>query len=376
MIGSDTVITGKKNNQLQIPFTNLHQQYVDCQQEIDLAIHRTISSSSFITGPDVTLFEKTMSDYVGSEDCAGTGSGTTALLCSLRAAGIGAGDEVITTPHTFVATTEAIVSVGATPKFADIDPDTHLIDLDQVERMIGPRTRAVLFVDIYGQCPDMDRLRAICDQHQLYMIEDAAHSLGTQWQGREIGSIADLTCFSFNPVKNLGAMGDAGCVTGSAELMDQVRKYRDHGRIGRYDIVEVGYNARIDNMQSNVVLAKLPRLVHWINRKRAICAYYNDRLKDVVKTIRLDPRVGQGHYVYVIQTDRRDQLKKFLEERDISTNIHYAVTTHTQPAFRSWYTPCPVAERTVHEILSLPCWYSMSSSEVDYVVDRVRGFFQ
>ena len=360
---------------MKIPFTNLYQQYLDCQSEIDEAIQRTITSSSFITGPDVTTFERAFSDYVGSQDCAGTGSGTTALLCSLRAAGIGAGDEVITTPHTFVATTEAIVSVGATPRFADIDPDTHLIDLDRVERMIGPRTRAMLFVDIYGQCPDLDRLRALCDEHRLYMIEDAAHSLGTQWQGREIGSIADLTCFSFNPVKNLGAMGDAGCVTGNARLMNLVRKYRDHGRIGRYDIVDVGYNARIDNMQSNIVLAKLPRLRGWIQRKREICAYYNERLKGIVKTIQLDPRVGQGHYVYVIQTDKRDQLRTRLEEQGIATNIHYAVTTHTQPAFLKWYAPCPVAERTVHEILGLPCWYSMTDTEVDWVVDSVRGFF-
>ena len=361
---------------MQVPFTNLYQQYLDCQTDIDAAIAKTIASNSFITGPDVTLFEQTMSQYVGSEDCAGTGSGTTALLCSLRAAGIGPGDEVITTPHTFVATTEAIVSVGATPRFADINRDTHLIDLDQVERMIGPRTRAVLFVDIYGQCPDLDRLRTLCDEYRLYMIEDAAHSLGTQWQGREIGSISDLTCFSFNPVKNLGAMGDAGCVTGSARLMNQVRKYRDHGRIGRYDIVELGYNARIDNMQSNIVLAKLPRLRDWIRRKREISAYYNDRLNNAVKTIHLDPRVGQGHYVYIIQTHRRDQLRQHLEQQGIGTNIHYAVTTHTQPAFCRWYTPCPVAERTVNEILSLPCWYSMSDSEIDYVVDTVKGFFR
>ena len=361
---------------MKIPFTNLYQQYIDCRNEIDIAIASTIQSSSFITGPDTSRFESVFADYVNSEDCAGTGSGTTALLCSLRAAGIGVGDEVITTPHTFVATTEAIVSVGATPRFADIDPDTHLIDLDQVERIIGPRTRAILFVDIYGQCPDMGRLRSLCNEYRLWMIEDAAHSLGTQWQGRSIGSIADLTCFSFNPVKNLGAMGDAGCVTGSGRLMDAVRKYRDHGRTGRYDIVDLGYNARIDNMQSNIVLAKLSKLVPWIARKREICAYYNERLHDVVKTIHLDPRVAQGHYVYVIQTAQRDQLRTFLEEHGIATNIHYAITTHTQPAFINWYVPCPIAERTVTEILSLPCWYSMTDAEIDHVVDTVRKFFQ
>lgn len=361
---------------MKIPFTNLYQQYQDCRLEINQAIQHTIDSSSFITGPDVTVFEHVLSKYVGSADCAGTGSGTTALLCSLKAAGIGNHDEVITTPHTFVATTEAIVSVGARPRFVDIDPDTHLIDLDQIEAMINSRTRAILFVDIYGQCPDMDRLRALCDEYRLYMIEDAAHSLGAQWRDQEIGSISDLTCFSFNPVKNLGAMGDAGCVTGSSRLITLVRKYRDHGRTGRYNIVDVGYNARIDNMQSNIVLAKLPRLRNWIDRKREICAYYNDRLRHTVKTVRLDPRVGQSHYVYVIQTDKRDKLQYWLEEQGISTNIHYAITTHTQPAFLSWYTPCPVAERTVHEILSIPCWYSMTDNEVDYVVDNIRNFFK
>jgi dTDP-4-amino-4,6-dideoxygalactose transaminase len=208
------------------------------------------------------------------------------------------------------------------------------------------------------------------------MIEDAAHSLGTQWQDQPIGSIADLTCFSFNPVKNLGAMGDAGCVTGSARLMDAVRKYRDHGRTGRYDIVDLGYNARIDNMQSNIVLAKLPKLVPWIARKREICAYYNERLQGMVKTIRLDPRVAQGHYVYVIQTSQRDQLRSFLEDHGIATNIHYATPTHTQPAFINWYVPCPIAERTVTEILSLPCWYSMTDDQIDHVVNTVRKFFQ
>lgn len=361
---------------LQIPFTNLYQQYLDCQVEIDQAIHNTIASSSYITGPDATRFESIMSEYVGSEDCAGTGSGTTALLCALKACGIGIGDEVITTPHTFVATTEAIVSVGATPMFADIDPDTHLIDLDHLESLINTHTRAVLFVDIYGQCPDMDRVRAICDRHGLVMIEDAAHSLGTQWQGRRIGSIADLTCFSFNPVKNLGAMGDAGCVTGSRMLMDHVRKFRDHGRIGRYEIVDIGYNARIDNMQGNIVIAKLPKLDCWLRRKREICQHYDWELRGLVKTIRQDPRVESGRYVYVIQTDQRDALKSHLESQGIQTNIHYAVTTHTQPAFRQWYTPCPVAEQTVKEILSLPCWYSMSNAEIEYVVTSVKEFYK
>lgn len=361
---------------MKIPFTNLHQQYLDCKSEIDAAIERTIASSSFITGPDVTTFETTFAQYVGAEDCASTGSGTTALLCAMRALGIGEGDEVLTTPHTFVATTEAIVSVGATPVFVDIDPDTHLINLDLIEQAITPYTRAILFVDIYGQCPDMQRLSEIRDKYDLYVVEDAAHSLGNTFMGKTVGSFADITCFSFNPVKNLGAMGDAGCAVGQKILMDQVRMYRDHGRTGRYDIVEIGYNARIDNMQSNIVLAKLPKLHGWLNRKRDICAYYNHHLGDVVKTVRRVQGNSHSYYVYVIQTPKRDELRKFLESKGIGTNIHYATATHQQPAYLSWYRPCPVAEQTVNEILSLPCWPSMTDDEVNYVVDSVKEFFQ
>lgn len=361
---------------MKIPFTNLYQQYLDCKTEIDQAINQVIASSSFITGPDVSKFETVFARYVGAEDCASTGSGTTALICALRALGIGEGDEVLTTPHTFVATTEAIVMVGAIPVFVDIDPDTHLIDLDKLENAITDKTRAVLFVSLYGQNPDMDRLQAICKKNKIFLVEDAAHSLGNTFNSKPVGSLADITCFSFNPVKNLGAMGDAGCAVGPKYYMDRVRMYRDHGRTGRYDIVEVGYNARIDNMQSNIVLAKLPKLQDWLERKRTICAYYDYRLSNCVKTVKRQIGNSHSYYVYVIQTPRRDELRVFLESKGIGTNIHYATATHQQPAYLQWYRACPVAEQTVNEILSLPCWPSMSDVEIDYVADCVEEFFQ
>lgn len=361
---------------MKIPFTNLHQQYLDCRNAIDQAIAETIASSSFITGLDVTKFESVMANYVGAEDCASTGSGTMALVCSLKAAGIGAGDEVLTTPHTFVATTEAIATVGAVPVFVDIDPDTHLIDLNLLEKSITKKTRAILFVDIYGQSPDINRIRNICDQHHLVMIEDAAHSLGAAWQGARLGSQADYTCFSFNPVKNLGAMGDAGCVTGTKTNMERVRVFRDHGRTSRYEFSELGYNARIDNMQSNIVLAKLPYLDSWIQRKREIAAYYDRELQGLVKLIKRQPGVDHGYYVYVIQTPQRNSLQAYLEQQGISTNVHYATTTHTQPAFAPWYKSCPVAEQTVQEILSLPSWYSLTDDQLKYITDSVKDFFK
>jgi dTDP-4-amino-4,6-dideoxygalactose transaminase len=266
--------------------------------------------------------------------------------------------------------------VGATPVFIDIDPNTHLIDLTRVESNITPRTRAILFVDIYGQCPNMVALRDICNRNKLFMIEDAAHSIGNTFNSKPVGSISDITCFSFNPVKNLGAMGDSGCCTGSHELMTKVRMYRDHGRIGRYNIVEVGYNARIDNLQSNIVLAKLPYLEGWLDRKRAIADYYTSRLKNNVRTTALETGNSHSYYVYVIQTTRRNELKQYLEQHGVQTNVHYATTTHQQPAYQQYAQPCPVAEQVVQEILSLPCWYSMNDIEVEYVADKVKDFFK
>ena len=361
---------------MKVPFTNLHQQYLECKTEIDQAIADTIASSSFITGPDVTRFEQEFAQYVQAEDCAATGSGTMALICALRALGIGPGDEVLTTPHTFVATTEAIVMVGATPVFVDIDPDTHLIDLDILETKITLRSRAVLFVDIYGQCPNIVKLKDICKRHSLFMVEDAAHSIGNKYNTSSVGSIADITCFSFNPVKNLGAMGDSGCCTGSKVFMELVRMYRDHGRTGRYDIVQVGYNARVDNLQTNIVLAKLPHLERWLDRKRTMCSFYDHSFNNVVKTVTRQPGNSHSYYVYVIQTPARDQLREFLSKKGIGTNIHYATTTHQQPAYQQWYAPCPVAETVVTQILSLPSWPGMHDDQVDYVVDSVKEFFR
>jgi dTDP-4-amino-4,6-dideoxygalactose transaminase len=351
--------------------TNLHQQYVDCKIEIDQAIAKTIATSSFITGPDVNIFEHDFARHFGAEDCAGTGSGTAALLCSMKAMNLKPGDEVITTPHTFVSTTEAIVLAGGTPVFVDIDPDTYLIDINKIESAITTHTRGILFVDIYGQCPDINRIRAICTEYDLFMVEDAAQSLGNYYQKKPVGSLSDITCVSFNPVKNLGAMGDAGAAMGSRKLMEQIRIYRDHGRVARYDIVKVGYNARIDNMQSAIVMAKLPKLDEWIERKSRICNYYNDRLNAVIKTPVLEPGNSHSWYVYVLQTKNRSNFQAYLHNNNISTNIHYAKPTHTQPAFKEWYQSCPVVEQACEEIVSIPCWYSMTDAQVDHVTDTI-----
>jgi dTDP-4-amino-4,6-dideoxygalactose transaminase len=207
------------------------------------------------------------------------------------------------------------------------------------------------------------------------MIEDAAHSLGTQWQGRPVGSLADLTCFSFNPVKNLGAMGDAGAVVGSTALIEQARMYRDHGRNTKFVFEKVGFNARIDNMQSNILLAKLPYLENWNKQRQMIATRYDMYLDDVVRTPRRNGLSDHVYYVYVIRTIQRDQLQQYLKQAGITTNIHYPKPCHTQPAFADHYSPLPRTEAAVDEILSLPCYPGLSRSDQDYIIEHVRKFF-
>lgn len=357
---------------MNIPFTDLHSQYLEAKASIDSAIQDCINRNSFITGPDVTHFEKTISEYVGAEDCASTGSGTMALQVALKSIELNPGDEVITVSHTFVSTVEAIINVGATPVMIDID-DYYLIDVDLIEKNISNKTKAILFVDLLGQTPDIEKLKEIANRHNLYLIADAAQSFGAKYKNSRVGSLVDLTCVSFNPVKNLGAMGDAGCVTGRKDLIERARMYRDHGRNTKFVFETVGYNARIDNIQAAVVLAKLPYLDSWLEKRREICHRYNKELKNIVVIPKTMPNNEHSFHVYCIETDRRDDLRKFLDDSGIKTNIHYPIPCHMQPAFE--YLNTPVLEKTeqsVSRILSLPCYHSLTNDQQTYIIDKIK----
>jgi len=356
----------------KIPFTDLKSQYDEAKLYIDTAIKEVITTSSFITGPMVDDFENTIKEYCGAEDCASIGSGTNALLCALRAAGIGQDDEVITVSHTFVSTTEVICNVGAVPVFVDIDDFYHM-DIKGIEHRITNKTKAILFVDLYGQTPNIDELKQIATKHNLVLIEDAAQSFGSSYKEQKVGSIADLTCFSFNPVKNLGAMGDAGAVTGSKSLMDKVRMYRDHGRQTKFSYETVGYNARIDNLQAKIIQAKLPFLDEW-NRKRRIVAHtYTNELQNIVQTPQENLDSYHTYYVYVIQTDRRDDLREHLQNAGIQTNIHYPTPTHITPAFSKYANKFLLkTEKICGRILSLPVYHSLAHNDQEYIIDSIK----
>ena len=362
------------NQNIKIPFVDLYPQYEELQSEIDLAIRDIITRSDYITGPTVEKFEQAIIDYTGAEACASIGSGTNALVCALKALDIGPGHQVMTVGHTFVSTTEAIVNVGATPVFVDIDEFYHL-DVNKME--LTDTLKAILFVDLYGQTPDIDKILSFAKQFNLKVIEDAAQSFGSEYKGKQVGSVADLTCFSFNPVKNLGAMGDAGAVTGNKKLVEKVKMFRDHGRKTKFDYDVVGYNARIDNLQAVIIKAKLKKIDSWLEKKRKICRKYTKELKDIVACPKEAPWSKHSYYVYVIETPKgtRDKLQKFLKTKGIATNIHYKNPTHTTKAFADG-TSLPRTEYVCDNILSLPCYHTLPEHHQNYIIKAVKEFYE
>ena len=362
------------NQNIKIPFVDLYPQYEELQSEIDLAIRDIITRSDYITGPTVEKFEKAITDYTGAEACASIGSGTNALVCALKALDIGPGHQVMTVGHTFVSTTEAIVNVGATPVFVDIDEFYHL-DVNKME--LTDTLKAILFVDLYGQTPDIDKILNFAKQFNLKVIEDAAQSFGSEYKGKKIGSVSDLTCFSFNPVKNLGAMGDAGAVTGKKEYIDKVKMYRDHGRKTKFEYDSVGYNARIDNIQAVVIQTKLKKIDDWLDKKREICRKYTKELKGIVKCPKEAPWSKHTYYVYVIETPEgtRDKLQEYLKQKGIGTNIHYKFPTHKTKAFKEHTTLLEKTEFICKNILSLPCYHTLPEHHQNYIIKCVKEFY-
>ena len=309
----------------------------------------------------------------------GVSSGTAAIELSLRALGIGEGDEVITTSHTFIATAEAISNAGAVPVFADIDPATFNIDPNHVESLITDRTRAILPVHLYGRPADMAALMAIAERRELWVVEDAAQAHGAEIDGRRCGSIGHLACFSFYPGKNLGAYGDAGAVTGNdAALLDRIRMLRDHGRTTKYEHVEIGFAERIDALQAAILAAKLPHLEDWTLARRRIAACYTELLADAdVVTPVETAGVRHVYHLYVIRSAERDGLLAHLKGAGIGAGVHYPIPLHRQPAYvKRGYgaVNLPHTERAAAQVLSLPIYPELSDAQAQAVADAIGSF--
>jgi dTDP-4-amino-4,6-dideoxygalactose transaminase len=364
---------------MPVPLVDLAAQYQSIKPDIDGAIQRILDNTSFILGDEVRAFESAFASYVGAGGAVGVSSGTAAIELSLRALGIGDGDEVITSAHTFIASAEAITNAGARPVFADIDPGTYNIDPDCVEALITERTRAILPVHLYGQPADLTALMEIAERRGLWLIEDAAQAHGAEVDGRKCGSIGHLACFSFYPGKNLGAYGDAGAVTGNdPQLLDRIRRLRDHGRTTKYEHIEIGFAERIDALQAAILGAKLPHLESWTERRRAHARRYDALLAeaDVTTPIERDD-ARHVYHLYVLRSAHRDALLAHLTANGIAAGIHYPIPLHRQPAYANRgydRLSLPRTERAAAEVLSLPMYPELSEDQQAQIVDAVLGF--
>lgn len=362
---------------MKIRLVDLQAQHQTIAAEINAAIQNVIHNTSFIMGPEVKAFEADFAAYCQAEYAVGLASGTAALHLALRACNIGPGHEVITTPHTFIATSEAITHAGARPVFVDIDPQTYNLDPTKIEAAITERTKAIIPVHLYGQPADMDPILEIARKHSLRVIEDAAQAHGAEYKGRRVGTLGDAACFSFFPGKNLGAFGDAGAVvTNNTAIAEQVRLLRNHGRHQKYEHVVEGYGERLDTLQAAILQAKLPYLEQWTEARRSLADHYCRRLANHPQ-ITL-PFVPQGvrhvYHLFVICVSVRDQILASLREDGIEAGIHYPIPLHLQPAYRYLELTAgsfPVAEAYASKVLSLPLYPEMSTEQVDWVVERL-----
>lgn len=363
-----------------IQFVDLHKQYEPLKDEIMQGFAKALDGMHLFLGENVKALEVEFAEFCKAPYGIGVSDGTSALHLILRALDIGPGDEVITVAHTFIATAEAILLAGATPVFVDVDPQTLLMDVSQVEARITPATKAILPVHLYGQCVNMDPLTAIARKHNLKVIEDACQAHGSEYKGKPAGTLGDAAAFSFYFSKNLGAYGEGGFVTtADPEINRKVRMLRDHGSEKRYQHELIGMNARLDELQAVVLRAKLPHLAEWNERRRNHRALYSRLLEDTpVTLIHEMPECRPVYHLMVIKAPRRDELQAFLKEREIFTGIHYPIPIHLQKAaagLRYRVGDFPVTEKAVGEILSLPMYAELSDEEIQYIAESIKTFY-
>jgi dTDP-4-amino-4,6-dideoxygalactose transaminase len=362
----------------QIPFLDLAAMTREVRGGVDLAWRRVLASGRFVGGEAVEQFEGAWAAYCQVPHALGVANGTDALQLTLTALGIGPGDEVVLPANTFVATAEAVVLAGATPRFADVCPDTLLLTPGCLEAAITSRTRAVIVVHLYGQMPDMDALGRAAARAGLVLIEDAAQAHGATWQGRPAGSIGTAGCFSFYPGKNLGAFGDAGAVvTADAGLAARIRVLRDHGRAAgsHYRHELVGTNSRLDALQAAVLTVKLARLDAWNEARRSIAARYHAALASGPARPVAEARGARGVYhLAVVRVPDRARAQRRLAGLGVQTQVHYPVPCHLQAPYRRFAgRPLPAAERCADEVLSLPMFPHMTSAQVAQVCEAVQA---
>lgn len=362
---------------MSIPMVDLKGQHQTLQPEIDNAILEALAKTQFILGPNVQEFEREAADYLGVKHAIGVASGTDALHLALVAAGIGEGDEVITTPFTFIATAEAICYVGAKPVFVDIDPNTFNVDLNQLENAITNKTKAVIPVHLFGQPVDMNALSKLCTEKNIKIVEDCAQSFGAHIDNKMTGGFGDFGAFSFFPSKNLGCYGDGGLITtNSDEDANEIRILRNHGSRERYHHNIIGFNSRLDELQAVILRIKLKRIDDYNTNRRRVAHRYSDALRDTDIQVAQEDGVGlHVYHQYTLLHEERDSIMKALQEKDIACAVYYPIPLHRQDVFIDDYKDChcPITDSVVSRCFSLPVFPEMTNDQVDQVVGVIRG---
>lgn len=374
-----TIITEIERPAKPLAMVDVVGQYKRYQQELDDAVLAVMRSGAYIQGPVVRAFEEEMAQYLGVRHAIACASGTDALQLAMMAIGITGGDEVLTTPFTFVATTETISLLGAKPAYADINPATFNIDPDEARKRIGPHTRAILPVHLFGQVCEITQLQEIAKSHGLYLIEDAAQAAGATWQGKKACSFGDMACLSFYPSKNLGAFGDAGMVTTNDDaLAGKLRSIANHGSAKTYHHDRLGVNSRLDAMQAAILRVKLKYLDEWNTRRREVAVLYDELFREEPELIRTpvvhpDAEHTWHQYSLLIQADR-DVVMQTLKSDGVPTNVYYPIPLHLQPAYQLYggkRCDYPNAEYAAGHILAIPMHSELTDGDVEYIANRV-----
>jgi dTDP-4-amino-4,6-dideoxygalactose transaminase len=365
---------------MKVGFYGHVRQYHDLKQEIDAAILEVLESGSYVLGPTLARFEKELAAYFGMKHAIGCNSGTDALWLAFLALGIGPGDEVITVANTFFATAEAVWFVGAKPVFVEIEPDTCNIDPTQIEAAITDKTKAIVPVHLYGQLANMPAIGEIARRHNLFVVEDCAQAIGAAGDGFAIGEFSDAVCTSFIVQKNLGTFGDSGgIITNRDDIVDRIRALRNHGSLKR-SYHSMGYNSRLDDLHAGILSVKLKKIDEWSDRRREIAAMFTAGLKDTgLKLPYEKPGYRHVYHLYIIETEKRDEMLKYLNDAGIDAKTHYPIAIHQQEGY-PWGKPAdldvslPLTEKSAASVISLPMFPELTQEEIDYVIHTVRAW--
>lgn len=365
---------------MRVPFVDFRPMHNEIRNELDMAYQRVMDSNWFIQGHECLAFEKEYAAYVGAEYCVGVATGLDAIYLILRAMGVGVGDEVIIPSNTFIATALAVSYTGAIPIFVEPEITTFNIDTNRIEEKISTRTKAIIAVHLQGRPADMDSIRTIAKKHSIRVIEDAAQAHGSRYKGRRVGILSDAAAFSFYPGKNLGALGDAGCITtNDRELAGKIRALGNYGSDYKYHHIYKGTNSRLDELQASFLRVKLPHLENWNNERRRIANRY---MTEINNSLIILPPASTKEYehiyhVFVIRCEKRDELETYLTDRGIGTVKHYPIPMHLQQAYGDLEIhegELPIAEEISRTVLSLPMYYGMSEDQIDYVIEKINSF--